>query len=85
MDSPTKTLTFTMQQAADISLSVALAGVAGVIPKNRAYELVNTIYAAHVMMIRDVLGGSTDEEIGEALQDNDERIRHFPGIAPRTD
>jgi hypothetical protein len=52
-----KTVTLTMQDAADIALALVLAANAGVIPVERAYALVDMIYVAHVAMINDTMNG----------------------------
>jgi hypothetical protein len=57
MSEETKTITITMQEAADIGISLSLAALAGVIPRERAFNLVDKIYAAYITMIKDTLNG----------------------------
>ncbi len=57
MNPQTVTVTVTEKQCEYLAISVAVAAIAGVIPKDEAWDLVDLMYARHIQFIRDIQNG----------------------------
>lgn len=57
MSPETVSIKLTEKQIGQLALSATVAGIAGVIPKDEAWELVDSMYSFHVKFIRDTFNG----------------------------